>query len=94
MLLLMKIDELFHPIHIRLFGSKAIVQVMDLFPQLVQQPNRLENRRAGFSGVIMTVYLYSKSPASHITRGLADFFTPHDRETKPLMGGQKPVPLY
>jgi hypothetical protein len=35
----MKINELFHPIHIRLFGSEAIVQVTDLFPQLVQQPN-------------------------------------------------------
>jgi hypothetical protein len=42
----------------------------------------------------MTVHLYSISAASYIASGLAGFFASHDRETMPLMGGQKPVPLY
>jgi hypothetical protein len=37
--LAMKASKLFHTMHIRLFGMKAIVGVMDLFPQLIQQPN-------------------------------------------------------
>jgi hypothetical protein len=94
MLLLMKINELFHPIHIGLFGSQAIVKVTDVFPQLIQQPSRLENRRAGFSGAVMTVHKYSISPASHIASGLVGFFASDVRETKAVMGGQKPVALY
>jgi hypothetical protein len=35
----MKMNELFHPVHIGLFGSQAIVKVTDLFPQLIQQPS-------------------------------------------------------
>jgi hypothetical protein len=35
--LIMKINELFHPVHVGFFRSKAIVQVTDLFPQLIQQ---------------------------------------------------------
>jgi restriction system protein len=32
MQLVMKINELFHPVHIRLFGANAIVQKADFFP--------------------------------------------------------------
>jgi hypothetical protein len=42
----------------------------------------------------MTVRLYSISAASHIASGLAGFFASDVRETKAVMGGQKPVSLY
>jgi len=66
---LVKTDELFDPINVRFFGAKAIVQVTNLFTQLVQQPGRLKNQHAGFSGTFMTVHLYSISAESHIASG-------------------------
>jgi hypothetical protein len=39
MFFLMNITELFHTIRISSLGAQAIVQVMDLFPQLIQQPS-------------------------------------------------------
>jgi hypothetical protein len=92
--LAIEINEFFHPAHIRVFGAKAIVQVSDLFPQPIQQPSSLEHRRAGFSGVVMTVHERSISPASHIANRLAGFSASDVRETNAVMGGQKPVSLY
>jgi hypothetical protein len=94
MFLLMNINELFHPVRVRCLGERAIVQVVDLFPQLIQQPSRLNHRRAGISGVVMTAHVYSISPASYIASGLAGFSASDVRDTKAVMGGQKPVALY
>jgi hypothetical protein len=41
----------------------------------------------------MTVHKYDISPASHIANALAGFFASDARETKAVMGGQKPVSL-
>jgi hypothetical protein len=92
--LVMKINELFNPIQVRLLGAQAIVQATDLFPQLIWQPSCLEHRRAGFSGVVMTVHTYRVSPASYIASGLAGVLASDVRETKAVMGGQKPVSPY
>lgn len=42
----------------------------------------------------MTAHANSTLPTSHIASGLAGFFASDFRETKAVMGGQKPVSLY
>jgi hypothetical protein len=42
----------------------------------------------------MTVHPHGISPPSHTASGFAGGFTSDVRETKAVMGGQKPVSLY
>ena len=46
----MPADKEFHPIHVRLFGSQAIVFVPQHLPQLIQQAGRLGDIGDGFGG--------------------------------------------
>jgi hypothetical protein len=75
-------------------GSQAIVQITDLFPQLIQQPSRLEYRPAGFSGVVMTDRMYKLSPMSPLASGSVGVFAFDVRGTNAVLGGQKSVSVY
>ena len=89
---LVKIDELFDPIRIGLFGTQAIVQVTNLLSHLIQQPGGLENRQAGFSGIVMTVHSYSISVKTVIASHFSAHCQSDVRETTAMLGRQVASP--
>lgn len=94
MLQAMNPDEVFDPIKVSLFGSEAIVQIANWLAQLIQQPGGLENRQAGFFGVVMTVRFYRLPAASFIASGLARVALADVKKTTPMLGRHGSVFLY
>jgi hypothetical protein len=64
-------DKIFHSIRARFLGSQAIVLVMNLFAQLIQQSSSFENKYADFSGIVMAVYLRNTLAMNRIGSGFA-----------------------
>jgi hypothetical protein len=57
-------DEKTHPVQVSLLGAEAIVKVTNALPNLIQKAGRAQNRRAGFHGIFIPVFLNSVSTAA------------------------------
>ena len=53
-----------HPVEVSLLSAEAIVKVTNPLPQLVNKPFGAQNRRAGFHGFFVSVFLHSTSPTN------------------------------